>query len=58
MSRELGAAFGKDRTAGPETSQSELLDRVRAIRTPPDPKIHGILVQSPPPEHIDEAGDR
>jgi methylenetetrahydrofolate dehydrogenase (NADP+)/methenyltetrahydrofolate cyclohydrolase len=34
------------------TSQSELLDTVRALNA--DPAIHGILVQSPPPPHIDE----
>jgi methylenetetrahydrofolate dehydrogenase (NADP+)/methenyltetrahydrofolate cyclohydrolase len=35
------------------TSQQELLDVVRGLNT--DPAIHGILVQSPPPKHIDEA---
>jgi methylenetetrahydrofolate dehydrogenase (NADP+)/methenyltetrahydrofolate cyclohydrolase len=35
-----------------ETSQAELIERVRALNA--DPKIHGILVQSPPPPHIDE----
>lgn len=35
------------------TSQNELLAHVRALNE--DPAIHGILVQSPPPAHIDEA---
>ena len=35
------------------TSQSELLDLVRQLNA--DRAIHGILVQSPPPPHIDEA---
>ena len=35
------------------TSQDELLAHVRALNE--DPSIHGILVQSPPPAHIDEA---
>lgn len=34
------------------TSQEELLEVVRRLNT--DPKIHGILVQSPPPPHIHE----
>lgn len=34
------------------TSQDELLDVVRRLNA--DPKIHGILVQSPPPPHINE----
>jgi len=36
-----------------ETSQEELLNIVAQLNT--DPSIHGILVQSPPPKHIDEA---
>lgn len=36
-----------------ETSQSELLEIVGDLNA--DPAIHGILVQSPPPPHIDEA---
>src|SRR3954471_7457136 len=51
MSRELGLHSVKMELS-PETSQSELLDRVRQLNA--DPKIHGILVQSPPPDHIDE----
>lgn len=35
------------------TTQHELLAIVRAVND--DPAIHGILVQSPPPPHIDEA---
>jgi methylenetetrahydrofolate dehydrogenase (NADP+)/methenyltetrahydrofolate cyclohydrolase len=36
-----------------ETTQEELLRHVEALNN--DVKIHGILVQSPPPKHIDEA---
>jgi methylenetetrahydrofolate dehydrogenase (NADP+) / methenyltetrahydrofolate cyclohydrolase len=35
------------------TTQAELLGRVQELND--DPTIHGILVQSPPPKHIDEA---
>jgi methylenetetrahydrofolate dehydrogenase (NADP+) / methenyltetrahydrofolate cyclohydrolase len=35
-----------------ETTQEELLQVVRDLNA--DPTIHGILVQSPPPKHIDE----
>ncbi len=35
------------------TTQVELLARVEELNR--DPAIHGILVQSPPPKHIDEA---
>lgn len=35
------------------TTQAELLTRVEEFNR--NPSIHGILVQSPPPEHIDEA---
>lgn len=34
------------------TTQDELLEVVRQLNA--DPAIHGILVQSPPPKHIDE----
>src|SRR5246127_4570862 len=52
MSRELGLHSVKLEL--PEsTSQVELLARVEALN--PDPAIHGILVQSPPPKQIDEA---
>jgi methylenetetrahydrofolate dehydrogenase (NADP+) / methenyltetrahydrofolate cyclohydrolase len=36
-----------------DTTQEELLGHVDALNR--DPSIHGILVQSPPPKHIDEA---
>ncbi|MEN3941809.1 bifunctional methylenetetrahydrofolate dehydrogenase/methenyltetrahydrofolate cyclohydrolase FolD [Prosthecobacter sp. SYSU 5D2] len=36
-----------------ETTQEELLAHVQTLNN--DPAIHGILVQSPPPPHIDEA---
>jgi methylenetetrahydrofolate dehydrogenase (NADP+)/methenyltetrahydrofolate cyclohydrolase len=35
-----------------ETTQEELLKVVRDLNA--DPAVHGILVQSPPPKHIDE----
>lgn len=35
------------------TTQEELLALVRQLNL--DPNVHGILVQSPPPKHIDEA---
>ena len=35
-----------------ETTQAQLLEVVRTLNA--DPAIHGILVQSPPPKHIDE----
>ena len=36
-----------------DASQEELLRIVRELNV--DPAVHGILVQSPPPPHIDEA---
>jgi methylenetetrahydrofolate dehydrogenase (NADP+)/methenyltetrahydrofolate cyclohydrolase len=52
MCRELGLHSLKLEL--PEsTTQGELLRRVEELNR--DPSIHGILVQSPPPEHIDEA---
>ncbi|HET9857815.1 MAG TPA: bifunctional methylenetetrahydrofolate dehydrogenase/methenyltetrahydrofolate cyclohydrolase FolD [Chthoniobacterales bacterium] len=52
MSRELGLHSVKLEL--PEsTSQKELLARVEELNR--DPKVHGILVQSPPPKQIDEA---
>ena len=36
-----------------ETTQEELLAEVQKLNA--DPAVHGILVQSPPPKHIDEA---
>ncbi len=35
-----------------ETTEEELIALVRSLNE--DPSIHGILVQSPPPQHIDE----
>jgi len=51
MSRELGLHSVKLEL--PEsTSQQELVTRVEELNR--DPKVHGILVQSPPPKQIDE----
>src|ERR1700682_1036746 len=52
MSRELGLHSVKLELPA-STTQSELLKRVEELNR--DPKIHGILVQSPPPRQIDEA---
>jgi len=52
MSRELGLHSVKLELPD-STTQSELLARVEELNR--DPKIHGILVQSPPPKQIDEA---
>src|ERR1700724_4044250 len=52
MSRELGLHSVKLELPT-ETTQDELLTRVEELNR--DPKVHGILVQSPPPQHIDEA---
>jgi methylenetetrahydrofolate dehydrogenase (NADP+) / methenyltetrahydrofolate cyclohydrolase len=52
MSRELGL-FSVKLELPESTSQSELLAHVEELNC--DPKIHGILVQSPPPKQIDEA---
>jgi methylenetetrahydrofolate dehydrogenase (NADP+)/methenyltetrahydrofolate cyclohydrolase len=52
MSRELGLHSVKLELPA-STSQSELLARVEELNR--DPKVHGILVQSPPPKQIDEA---
>ena len=52
MSRELGLHSVKIEL--PEsTTQSELIARVLELNE--DKSIHGILVQSPPPKHIEEA---
>jgi methylenetetrahydrofolate dehydrogenase (NADP+)/methenyltetrahydrofolate cyclohydrolase len=51
MSRELGLHSLKIELPA-ITTQSELLERVRQLNA--DSAIHGILVQSPPPKHIDE----
>jgi methylenetetrahydrofolate dehydrogenase (NADP+) / methenyltetrahydrofolate cyclohydrolase len=52
MCRELGLHSLKLELPA-STTQSELLNRVEELNT--DSNIHGILVQSPPPAHIDEA---
>src|SRR4051794_31295420 len=52
MSRELGLHSLKIELPA-TTSQAELLEQVRKLNA--DPAIHGILVQSPPPKHIDES---
>src|SRR6202162_1878013 len=51
MCRELGLHSVKLELPT-STTQTELLARVEELNR--DPSIHGILVQSPPPEHIDE----
>jgi len=50
--RELGIYSHKVELPA-ETTQTELLSIVGSLNA--DPAIHGILVQSPPPSHIDEA---
>jgi methylenetetrahydrofolate dehydrogenase (NADP+) / methenyltetrahydrofolate cyclohydrolase len=52
MSRELGLHSVKLELPA-STTQNELLDHVEELNR--DPKVHGILVQSPPPKQIDEA---
>ena len=52
MCRELGLHSLKLELPA-STTQTELLNRVEELNA--DPSIHGILVQSPPPAHIDEA---
>jgi methylenetetrahydrofolate dehydrogenase (NADP+) / methenyltetrahydrofolate cyclohydrolase len=52
MCRELGLHSVKLELPASIT-QAELLARVEELNR--DPRIHGILVQSPPPEQIDEA---
>jgi methylenetetrahydrofolate dehydrogenase (NADP+) / methenyltetrahydrofolate cyclohydrolase len=52
MCRELGLHSVKLELPASIT-QTELLERVKELNL--DCSIHGILVQSPPPEHIDEA---
>jgi methylenetetrahydrofolate dehydrogenase (NADP+)/methenyltetrahydrofolate cyclohydrolase len=52
MCRELGLHSVKLELPA-STTQMELLRRVEELNA--DPRIHGILVQSPPPAHIDEA---
>jgi methylenetetrahydrofolate dehydrogenase (NADP+)/methenyltetrahydrofolate cyclohydrolase len=52
MCRELGLRSSKLELPA-STTQKELLNRVNELNA--DSHIHGILVQSPPPAHIDEA---
>ena len=52
ISRELGLNSVKLEVPA-STTQSELLAQVEELNR--DPKVHGILVQSPPPKQIDEA---
>jgi methylenetetrahydrofolate dehydrogenase (NADP+)/methenyltetrahydrofolate cyclohydrolase len=52
MCRELGLHSLKLELPA-STTQTELLNRVEELNN--DSNIHGILVQSPPPAHIDEA---
>jgi methylenetetrahydrofolate dehydrogenase (NADP+)/methenyltetrahydrofolate cyclohydrolase len=52
MCRELGLHSVKLELPA-STTQKDLLGRVEELNA--DPSIHGILVQSPPPPHIDEA---
>ena len=52
MCRELGLHSLKLELPA-STTQPELLHRVEQLNA--DASIHGILVQSPPPQHIDEA---
>ena len=52
MCRELGLHSVKLELQA-STTQAELLGRVEELNR--DPGIHGVLVQSPPPKHIDEA---
>ena len=52
MSRDLGLHSVKLELPA-STTQSELLSRVEELNR--DPKVHGILVQSPPPKQIEEA---
>src|SRR5881396_4051757 len=53
MCRDLGLHSVKLELPG-STTQTELLARVEELNR--DPSIHGILVQSPQPKQIDEAG--
>src|SRR5438045_3509789 len=52
MCRDLGLHSVKLELPA-DTTQDALLARVKELNR--DPSIHGILVQSPPPQHIDEA---
>lgn len=50
--RELGL-YSEKHELPAETSQEEVLALIASLNA--NPNIHGILVQSPPPPHIDEA---
>ena len=50
--RELGM-YSRKLELPASTTQEELLRLIAGLNA--DPAIHGILVQSPPPQHIDEA---
>ena len=50
--RELGM-YSRKLELPASTTQEELLHLIAGLNA--DPAIHGILVQSPPPRHIDEA---
>lgn len=52
MSKELGLHSVKHELPA-ETTQEALIELVQKLNA--DPAVHGILVQSPPPKHIDEA---
>src|SRR3977135_70645 len=52
MCRDLGLHSVKLELPA-DTTQDDLIKRVQDLNR--DPAIHGILVQSPPPRHIDEA---
>jgi len=52
MSRELGLHSVKHELPA-TTSQDDLIALVRQLNA--DPAVHGILVQSPPPKHINES---
>lgn len=52
MCRELGMHSVKHELPA-ETTQEQLIKIVQELNA--DPAIHGILVQSPPPKHIDES---
>lgn len=52
MSKELGLHSVKHELPA-ATSQAELIALIGRLNA--DPAVHGILVQSPPPAHIDEA---
>ena len=52
MTREVGMHSYEHRLAA-ETSEADLLALIERLNR--DPKVHGILVQLPVPDHIDEA---